>query len=60
MWTETTQPQYRRDGRRYASDVTDQEWLQIEALLPGPKRLGRPRRTEMREVVNAMLYLRTC
>ena len=24
MWTETTQPQYRRDGLRYASDVTDQ------------------------------------
>jgi hypothetical protein len=33
MWTETTQSQYRRDGLRYASDVTDQEWAQIEALL---------------------------
>ena len=56
MWTETTQPQYRRDGLRYASDVTDAEWAQIEALLPLPKKLGRPRTTALRAVVNAMLY----
>jgi transposase len=59
MWTETTQQQYRRDGLRYASDVSDAEWAQIEALLPAPKRLGRPRTTQMRQVVNAMLYLLT-
>ena len=55
MWTETTQPQYRRDGLRYASDVTDQEWAQIEALLPPPKKLGRPRTTTLRAVVNGLL-----
>jgi transposase len=59
MWTETTQQQYRRDGLRYASDVSDAEWAQIETLLPVPKRLGRPRTTQMRQVVNAMLYLLT-
>ncbi len=59
MWTETTQLQYRRDGVRYASDVTDDEWAQIEGLLPAPKKLGRPRTTTMREVVNALLYLLT-
>ena len=59
MWTETTQQQYRRDGLRYASDVSDAESAQIEALLPVPKRLGRPRTTQMRQVVNAMLYLLT-
>jgi len=59
MWTETIQQQYRRDGLRYASDVSDAEWAQIEALLPVPKRLGRPRTTQMRQVVNAMLYLLT-
>jgi transposase len=59
MWTETTHQQYRRDGLRYASDVSDAEWAQIEALLPVPKRLGRPRTTQMRQVVNAMLYLLT-
>jgi transposase len=59
MWTETTQQQYRRDGLRYASDVSDDEWALIETLLPLPKKLGRPRTTDMREVVNAMLYLLT-
>ena len=59
MWTETTQPQYRRDGLRYASDVTDQEWAAIETLLPLLKQLGRPRTAPMRQVVNAMLYLLT-
>src|SRR5277367_2895221 len=59
MWTETTQPQYRRDGLRYASDVTDTEWALIENFVPAPKKLGRPRTTAMREVVNALLYLLT-
>jgi putative transposase len=45
MWTETTQPHYRRDGLRYASDVTDEEWALIEALLPAPRKLGRPKPT---------------
>ncbi len=39
--------------------MSDAEWAQIEALLPVPKRLGRPRTTQMRQVVNAMLYLLT-
>jgi hypothetical protein len=59
MWTETTQPQYRRDGQRYASDVSDAEWAQIAALLPAVKKLGRPRTTTLRAVVNALLYLLT-
>src|SRR5487761_2445879 len=59
MWTETTQPQYRRDGLRYASDVTDTEWALIESVVPAANKLGRPRTTAMREVVNALLYLLT-
>ena len=59
MWTETTRQQYRRDGLRYASDATDEEWGLIAALLPPAKRLGRPRTTELREVVNALLYMLT-
>jgi len=43
MWTETTQPQYRRDGLRYASDVTDTEWALIESFVRAAKKLGRPR-----------------
>jgi transposase len=59
MWTEITRPQYRRDGLRYASDVSDEEWRLIASLLPAPKKLGRPRTTELRAVVNALLYILT-
>jgi transposase len=56
-WTEITRLQYRRDGLRYASDTTDAEWAVIGAQLPKPARRGRPRKTEPRAVVNAILYL---
>jgi transposase len=58
-WTEITRPQYRREGLRYASDVTDEEWALIEPHLPPARPLGRPRATDLREVVNAVLYLLT-
>ena len=57
MWTETTRRQYRRDDLRYASDMTDAEWLLIEPHLPAAKRLGRPRCVALRAVVEALLYL---
>ena len=57
MWTEITRPKYARDGRHYASDPTDGEWAILLPLLPPAKALGRPRTTELREVVNAILYV---
>lgn len=56
-WTEITRPQYRRDGLRYASDLTDREWALLEPLMPPPRRRGRPREWDLREVVNALLYM---
>jgi putative transposase len=56
-WTKTTRKQYRRDGLRYASDVTDAEWKLIARLLPRPRRVGRPREVDLRVVLNAMLYI---
>jgi putative transposase len=56
-WTKTTRKQYRRNGLRYASDVTDAEWKLIERLLPKPRRVGRPRELDLRSVLNAMLYI---
>jgi putative transposase len=41
----------------YESDVTDVEWLLIEGLLPAAKPGGRPRDTEVREVVNSIFYV---
>jgi transposase len=56
-WTEITRPKYRRDGLRYASDTTDEEWALIEPLLPAAERRGRPRVTPLRTVVNAIFYV---
>ena len=32
-WTEITRGQYRRDGGRYASDLTDGEWALVEGFI---------------------------
>ena len=41
----------------YPTDLTDEQWKLIEPLLPPAKPGGRPRNTDVREVVNAILYL---
>jgi transposase len=56
-WTEITREQYRRDGLRFASDMTDAEWALIARWLPPRRRLGRPRKTDLRRVVEAVLYV---
>jgi len=56
-WTEITRAKYRRDELRYASDTTDAEWAVIVAHLPAPSPRGRPRTTDLREVVDAIFYL---
>lgn len=56
-WTETARCQYRRESARYASDLTDREWALIETFMPSPHRIGRPRKTDLREVVNAVPYM---
>ena len=57
VWTEITRPQYRRDGLRYASDTIDAEWTLIAPLCRRTRRLGRPRTTALRAVVEAIFYL---
>lgn len=54
-WTEITREQYRH--LRYASDATEAEWLLLSFFLPAPQRVGRPRQTDRREVVNAIFYI---
>jgi transposase len=57
MWTEITRRKYEREGQRYASDLTDAEWAVIAPHMPAVKRLGRPRETELRSVLDAILYI---
>ena len=56
-WNRTTRKDYKRDGRRYESDVTDKEWAIVESMLPKQGPLGRPRETDLREVFNAIQYV---
>jgi putative transposase len=43
--------------RTYPTDLTDAQWAWIEPLLPAARPGGRPRSVDLREVVNASLYL---
>ncbi|MAS43108.1 MAG: IS5/IS1182 family transposase, partial [Rhodobacteraceae bacterium] len=49
--TETARRDHARRGCGYSGDLTDREWGLIAPLLPGPRRLGRPRSTDLRAVV---------
>jgi transposase len=57
MWTDEQRANHRRDGECFPSDLTDQEWHRLEPLIPPAKPGGRPRKTEMRAAMNALLYL---
>jgi len=56
-WNRTTRKDYRRNAKRYESDVTDKEWAIIDPMLPKQGRTGRPRQTDLREVFNAIQYV---
>jgi len=43
--------------KQYGSDLSDEQWKIIEPLLPEAKGGGRPRTTNIREVLNAIFYL---
>jgi putative transposase len=56
-WTTITRAQHARDHLRYASDLSEAEWALIAPSLPPPSGCGRPRSTDLRAVVEAVLYL---
>ena len=43
--------------KSYPSDLTDEQWRRIERLIPLQKTGGRPREVDMRQVIDAILYL---
>lgn len=57
MWTDITRKQYRRQGDGYSSSMTDAEWALIAGFMPARCRLGRPRKVELRGVIDAILYV---
>ncbi len=57
MWTDEHRATYRRVGLGFPSDLTDGEWGVLQPLIPDATPGGRPRYTDMRSAMNAILYL---
>src|SRR6266853_2460267 len=57
MWTEEHRRTCRREGEGYPSELRDAEWARLEPLIPKASPGGRPRKTDMRAAMNAILYL---
>ena len=56
-WNDTARDQHNRDHLRYPSDLSDREWALIAPMLPAAKPGGRPRTTDLRDVVDAIQYI---
>jgi putative transposase len=56
-WNDIARIEYKRMGSGYPSNMADREWSLVALLLPPAKRGGRPRTTDMREVMDAILYI---
>jgi transposase len=56
-WTDAARRDHARRTTRYATDLKDEEWVLIDPFMPPRRRIGRPREVDLREVVNAILYL---
>jgi transposase len=45
------------EEKRYPSDMTEDEWVILESLIPQAKPGGRHRSVNMREVMNGIFYV---
>ena len=61
MWTAEQRARHKvaksKERRGYPTDISDTEWKLVEPVLPGAARTRRPRKTALREVINALRYL---
>ena len=57
MWTDEHRETYRRAGTDFPSNLTDAEWRVLEPFIPDATPGGRPRKTDMRSAMDAILYL---
>lgn len=60
MWTSEQQERLASKAKvkkRYPTDMSDEEWGCMEPLMPVPACTGRPRKVDLREVINALRYL---
>jgi putative transposase len=45
------------DRKAYSTDLTDAQWAIIEPFMPTPKKRGKKRQVDLREIINAILYI---
>jgi transposase len=57
MWTTQNRKRYDRSQLRYPSDLTNDEWAQVAALIPRAKPGGNKRTVDIREVMNGVMYV---
>jgi transposase len=57
MWTNENRFRYDRTKLRYPSDLADPEWGLIRHEIPPAKRGGNKRTVDVREIVNAVMYV---
>ena len=55
--TATKRGRHDRRDPRYPSDLTNEEWVVLQPLLPVRQRRGRPRVHQLREVMNGIRYV---
>ncbi len=56
-WTDITRTEHNRNSERHPTDLTNAEWAVALPLVPPSRPGGRPRTSDMREVMNAILYI---
>lgn len=56
-WTADHRRAVERRGLRYPSDLTDAEWAIVQPMIRPAKRGGRPRKMDLREVLNGIFYV---
>ena len=57
MWTAKNRQQHERQGLRYPSDVTDEEWNVVRPYLVAEGGKCSPTPERMREILNGVLYV---
>ncbi len=57
MWTDEHRAHHEQARTGFPSNLTDAEWARLEPLIPPATPGGRPRKTDMRAAMNAILYL---
>ena len=57
VWKSDTRRDYARNRSGYASSTTDKEWKRILPQLPKEKARGRPRKHDLRRIVDGIFYL---